>query len=73
MTQENNDNVINLPTEVPVLPQQLSETDKMVVELAKSKLENANLQFRNTLLGLFRKYQLNDQDEIAADGTIVRK
>lgn len=70
--------------ETPV--EKLSETDRLALELAKSRKqttqasaekalaqhETAELAYKYVVLQLFVKYGLNEKDAVNEDGTIVR-
>ena len=68
------------------LPDQLQEVDRMALELAKNKRilalaqaekalaqnETAEISYKYTVLQLYRKYGLLDNDAISEDGKILR-
>lgn len=71
----------------PPLPTRLSEVDRLVLELAKSHRQvmladaktalanndKSELEFKLIALQLYRKYNLQDADQITEDGSLVRK
>lgn len=71
---------------LPVIPEKLSEVDKMALELAKSRREtalataktalaqndNAELSYKYVVLQLYMKYSLTDKDAISEAGDIIR-
>lgn len=77
----------NLPLPVEQLPvEQLKDTDKMALELAKSKRllalaqaekalaqnETADLSYKYVVLQLYMKYGLTEDDAISEKGEILR-
>lgn len=69
-----------------VVPEKLSELDKMALELAKSRREtalataktalaqneNAELSYKYVVLQLYMKYGLTDKDALSEAGDIIR-
>lgn len=69
----------------PTKPEKLSDIDKLTLDLAKQKRATAlaeaktavsandlaESQFKYVILSLYRKYNLNDEDGLAEDGSIV--
>lgn len=76
----------NADSGVPQPPEKISEMDMLTLALARSKSklalaeaktavaqsEKSELDYRYSVLQLYRKYGLNDQDAISEDGMIVR-
>lgn len=57
----------------------ISQEDNILIELHKSRIDNARgemelreTQMRLLVMSLFKKYGLNDDDQISNDGTIIR-
>lgn len=77
---------INNVSAVTLPAPKLSEVDKMALDLAKerrltalaeaktamAKNENAELSFKYTVLQIYMKYSLNQDDAISEDGTIIK-
>ena len=73
-------------TVTSVLPERLTDVDKMALELAKSRREtalataktalaqneNAELSYKYVVLQLYMKYGLTDKDAISEAGEILR-
>lgn len=53
-------------------PQQLSEVDNLKLQLAKSKLQNVNYEFKLFVQELFTKYGLTATDSINDSGSFNR-
>lgn len=70
----------------PALPERLLETDRLALELAKSKRqtalaeaktalannENAELSYKYVVLQLYMKYGLSERDAVSEAGEILR-
>ena len=59
--------------------EKISKEDQTLVELHKSRLENARqavelreAQMRLFIVNIFKKYGLKNNDQIGTDGTVVR-
>lgn len=77
----------NITQPMEAQKEKLSETDTLILEVVKSKvevadinaklalsqLENARLTYKNILMQLARKYNLTSDDTISETGEITRK
>src|ERR1700693_2762052 len=80
------DQDIVVPSTPPVSSEKMSDVDVLTLALAKSRSraalaeakasvaqsEKAELDYRYTVLQLYRKYSLSDSDAFSEDGSIVR-
>lgn len=81
-----NDQETVVPSTPPAPSEKMSDVDVLTLALAKSRSraalaeaktavsqsEKAELDYRYTVLQLYRKYSLSDSDAFSEDGSIVR-